>query len=174
MSKTKKNIQHVLLPGTEVETSIGICVTVYPMGWKHMKKFSNMIMTAFGQAATYVSFDPDKLKNEAYMAEITQKLIGTIAPFAIMNMLDLVEACTKIPDEFAQEGFEVEDLPMEDVAKVVDAWVTETFDGEGKMKPWVQLIEKVARVVFKKEISISDMLSKLSLQQDTALEKLSE
>jgi len=162
------NILNILCPGKVVETSVGVAVRVHPMGLTQMKKFSQAITLALAQASEMVKLDPEQLKDPQYLGAATTKLMGSIAPFAIVNLLDLVADCCHIEDEeLVAQGAKIEMLPAHDVACIVDAWVEETFEGEGKMKPWVDLVNRVLRVIFKKEVSISDMLSNYSSPQAT-------
>ena len=100
-----KNVER-LIPGVDVQTELGRC-TVFPMGVRHLRKFS-------GQLASIA-----RVLVSAHGTQ--QDLTFEVIPVVISNALELVEECVVL------EKGAIADLPHWDLAGIVETWVIENF-----------------------------------------------
>lgn len=162
-----------LYPGREVEVADGrATAVVYPMGIRHLKKFSSKIGTVLS-ALSRVPVPVGAPKER--VAGIYAAYAG---PLVIEHLLELIEECTKLKfvnEAGEEEQISLDDLPQYDLPALVETWLEESFGEEKKWKPWITATEKLLNKFLKPEkpIKIMEMLSKLSSQADTALTKSS-
>lgn len=167
MSKIKDTAIRVLTPGTKITLDGGAVLIVYPIGWKQMRAFGSTITNALGSVADVVSLDPSKLQDSAYVKKLSGDILSKIGPYVALNMMELVADCCVFEDKDIRKTISVEEIPHWEVAKVIDAFVEESFVGEGKLQAWTQAIDNIMKKVFKTDKSISDILSNFSSDADT-------
>lgn len=151
-----------LFPGRTVPLEVeidGKAVTlhavVYPLGFKHLRRFSKDVTGAImAMVGTRV---PDNLKNDPVAAAaFSNRIMMQLIPYAIDNLLDLVKECVT----FETKGFEIDELPHWHVATLVEAWIIESFGEEKKWRPWIAAVENVYAQVTGTPKKISEIFSK--------------
>lgn len=134
---TTEQVMHTLYPGRVVELDAGATVKVYPLGFVHMRRFTNQISAALAVMAR--NTPKDMATDPARRSELGKQLMAQLAPYLLNNLMELVEECCEVdPKEI---GFE--ELAHWDIAKVVEAWVMENFGEEKKWKPWVEALDRL-------------------------------
>ncbi len=151
----------VLFPGTrvEIETPKGkIAWTVYPVGFRKMRKFSEGIgraLSAFGSV---------QIVKGASFEEHTKQLLPVMLPVVLEHLLDLVAECC-VPET----GVEVDvlDLPHWHAVPIIEAWFVESFGSEEKVRPLVAAVERAMKKMTGQSVDLWGSLSQLSSGQDT-------
>lgn len=140
----------ILFPGDRVELETGVTAIVYPMGFRHIQKFSRDI------GGVLMTLTQVGVKKGASEKEVGQAILGHMIPYVMSNLLGLIEETIK----FEPEGIELEDIPHWELAPIVEQWVLTNFGEEKKWRPWVAAIENVVNRFSSKPISILEMVSK--------------
>lgn len=158
--KLRRDTLELLYPGkvVELETARGkIAVKVYPLGFKHLRKFSKNIT---GALLALLGGDVGKgVSDPVARAALGQRLMGQVIPYVIDNLLDLLEECVVF-----QDGLDItmDELPHWEVAKLIEVWLTESFGEEKKWRPWVAAVENLYATATGSRKSISEIFSKAS------------
>lgn len=147
----KDNSFSILWPGRPVVINDKEFL-VYPLGVSQVKRFSSR----FSPLISVIKQIPlDQLKGEAAL----KTLSTTLAPFILDHMLDIVFDCITYKGEKLKDK-EIEGIPHYILPLFLEAWISESFIGEEKVRPWIEVIERLVKEVTKKEISIWGTLSK--------------
>lgn len=123
----------VMFPGQEVtlpEPLDDVKVTVWPASVSQMRRFSEAI-SRFVARISIIQFS-ESMSNEARMAH----LIPHILPAVLDELIDLVNECTVGIDLTSER------LPHWVCAPCVQAWLEETWMGEGKVEPWMTALKE--------------------------------
>ena len=149
-----------LFPGTRIklEDGIDLEITVYPLGVKHVKKFTDDIARIVNASQRI------KVEKGGDQKKIAEQFVMGLVPIIMTDALDLVKECTVIEPQGAAT---FDELPHWVLPGIADAWIQESFGEEKKWRPWVTLIEKTITRVTGKPFSISEIWSKASSQTDT-------
>lgn len=137
-----------LYPGRPVPLQCGLSVTVYPIGYRHLKKFSGLIgrgLAMLADQAGSLSGAEDGVRARVVMQ--------SLLPLVLADGLELLGECVDT---------KLDDLPHWEIAPLAEAWVLESFGQENKYRPWLQAIENTVSNFTGKPFSISETLSKLS------------
>lgn len=146
-----------LIPGETVHLQdIGLDVTVYPAGFTHLRKFGTELGALMQMMGPKTKISKDEFK-------IGMDLMAELIPFVMTNCLDLVRECVVFPEGVA--GWD--DLAHWHVPPIVEAWIEVNFGDEGKVKPWLTMVERVVSMISGQKMSISEIFSKSSLRQGT-------
>jgi len=147
--------EQVLFPGTEVVIPKFGKVHVFPCGIVQLQKYTN----AIGETvATIVSLSLKK------NVDLKLQLMANLVPHLMTSqLLSLVLECTKVLEP---AGIGVERIPIWGLTKIIEAWLTENFGGD-KLDPWLAVADRILSVMAKRDVRISEMLSKLSSQEGT-------
>lgn len=142
----------VLYPGVEVVLESGAVAKVFPLGFKHIRKFSTQIS---GALLTLMNqkIPANIAKDPAAAKAFQDAMFAKIVPYVLTNLLDLLEDCVVL------EGAKVEDLPHWEVAKITEVWVIESFGEEKKRRPWVAAVENIFAQVTGEKRQISEIFS---------------
>ena len=163
MAKIEKKLEDVfqtLYPGTEVVLE-KFTVTVYPLAFSHLKKFSSQFGGVLRVIAN-TTIPKNVSKNEATKAMMIQAI-----PYVLENCAELFEECV-VFDESLRGGDSTLDLvPHWEIPKIIEAWIIESFGDEGKWRPWIDTIENIIKKVTGEELQILETLSNLWSQQGT-------
>jgi hypothetical protein len=148
----------ILYPGRDILLEdLGLTVTVYPMGYKHMKKFTGKIADALSIIGR------TSYPKGADQAAVMKAVMSNITPFLMTNLLELVEECTV----FNIQGVTMEDLPQWHLPVIIEAWLLESFGEEKKWKPWVTALENVLEKFTGSKTSLLATFSSSSSSPDT-------
>jgi hypothetical protein len=111
-----------------------VTVTVVPLGFAHLRKFSDKLVGLFSVIKGMEV--PADAESKARQAEI---LISQAMPIILNEGFDIFEACVKI------EGTDtpLQDFPHNIIPDLVEAWVIMSFGDEGKWKPWVTMVKSM-------------------------------
>lgn len=161
-AKKPKDALSPLFPGREVELEVElptgrsiVVATVYPLGFRHLRRFSKDVTGAIN--AVVGMRVPENLRSDpAAAAAFTNRVLMQLVPYAIDNLLDLVKECVVFKDGVA----EVDDLPHWHVATLVEAWIIESFGEEKKWRPWIAAVENVYAQVTGNRKKITEIFSR--------------
>ena len=123
---------NVLYPAKRVKLTF-VEVDVYPVRFKHIRKFSTQIVAALGAIGGTTA------KKGASAAEIAQIIKQTLSPLLLTSLMDLLEECCN----FLDQQTKIDDLAHWDIAPVVEAFIEQNFLGEDKIRPWIQAIQNL-------------------------------
>jgi len=155
-----------LFPGRNVELDVNgtkVLVTVYPLGFRHLRRFSKDVTGAV--MAIVGTKVPENLKSDpAAAAAFSQRVMMQLVPYAIDNLLDLVAECVT----FETPDVVIDDLPHYCVAPIIEAWLLESFGEEKKWRPWLATVENVYAQVTGKQKKITEIFSSASSSPATA------
>lgn len=143
-----------LFPGRELEIEgLSDPLTIYPLGISHISKFNAAIEGLLPRIASQVDLSS--------IGSAMKDLLPMITPILLGEALDLVDECVV--------GLELKDplIPHWILPQVVEAWIEESFIGEGKIEPWIQAIERTIEKMTGEKLEISEMFSNFSSPQDT-------
>ena len=146
----------VLFPGTrvEVETPKGkLAWTVYPVGFRKMRKFS----AGIGRALS--AFGAVQVKPGASFEEHVKQMLPAMLPVAMEHLLDLIAECC-VPDTGVD--IDVLDLPHWHAVPIIEAWFNESFGSSEKIRPLVAAVERAAKKITGKPVDLWGTLSQLS------------
>jgi len=143
-----------LFPGKEIVLNDQVVAIVFPLGFKHIRKFSRDIS---GALLTLMNSQiPENIRDDSKAQKrLTDQMFQTLIPYAIDNLLDLISECIK----FKPEEVKIDDLPHWDVAKLIEAWIIESFGEEKKYLPWIAAVENIFAQVTGEKKSISEIFS---------------
>lgn len=151
--------QKALFPGVPITLECEVTVKVYPMGFRHVKKFSRSITNAMSALGTISWNAPE--------TELGAQIAGLFGPYVLENMIDLVFECCEIVKGENEPDIKLEQIPHWELPAIIEVWLKENFGEPKKWKPWVQTIESAVRKATGKDLSITDLLSKLSSKTGT-------
>lgn len=140
--------------------------TVYPVGIKHLRKFSKTISTAM---TVFMAVKRDMPVKDMSDQATGEYLIAEMGPYILENMFDLLEDCVTV--EFLEDPTRrivLDDLPHEDGPALVTEWIQMSFGEEKKWRPWARALDTILKRFGGEQVSISKTLSKLSSKADTA------
>lgn len=144
----EKHVAKILVPGTKVGE-----FTVYPVGIKHVKKFTAALTRAIAMVLNHPAL---KMVDGKVADSSVQELMPTLLNIATGDLLDLVLECTTPtpPDS----------LPHWVLPDLATAWLEESFlrDPEKQLRPWVQAMETLLVKLTGKPMSIWEIFSKFS------------
>ena len=123
-NKQKSADLRALFPGRVVNVN-GVDIMVVPMGVRHLRRFSDAVAKIMPTLITVVGDQNDS--QEAWV----RKLVSTILPFALSDLLVLIDDCVDV---------DLEDLPQWVLPKIAEVWVEESFGSEEKIRPWKDLM----------------------------------
>lgn len=126
------DVKKVLNPGTKILLSNGIGITVFPISFKQIQRFSKRIVSTLQTLADV------KVPKGMSFAKAMQ---AAAAPFFFDELFDLLIASIKV-DEGAK--FDPGDMFHWDVATVIEAFFIENFEGEEKLRPWKLAVDRLA------------------------------
>lgn len=160
---TKKDSSfRILFPGRNITIGEHAFV-VYPLGMAQVKRFG----PRFAPLIDLLKKTPiDSIKGDEQQA-IAKNIVTLITPFILNNMLDVIFDCVTFDGEKLKEE-DVEHIPHYYLPIIIEAWISESFIGEDKLRPWIEVIERLTKEIFKKDIPIWDTLSKSLLPPVTA------
>jgi len=138
---------------------------VYPLGFRHLKKFNEKITRVMVYLARNV-----KVPAGASEDEVFSRVLIDAVPLVISDLLDLIEDCVT----FNPQKIKMDDLPHWDLPILIEEWLMESFGEVRKRDPWMRAIESTVVRFTGKEIKLSQILSKASSQADGATETSSE
>src|SRR5262245_51647261 len=139
-------IERVLNPGRRVELKdFGATAVVFPIGLRHLQKFSKEIAGLVGYLATV------QVKSEEPRG-LGLQYARAMAPFLMQNMLGLVAECVRL--EPPELKITLQDLPHWELPPIIEAWVQENFGEEKKWHPWLAAVESVIRTATGKDVRI--------------------
>lgn len=150
-----------LLPGTRVPTSLGVDAIVYPLGFRHLRKFTAEIGAAL-QAAVRVL---GSVKHGSDPGDVGQAMLAQMLPYAMRELLGLLAECVVLD----AKGLTLDDLPHWDVPPIVRVWLLESFGEETKWRPWVAAMDDLLTRIGGKPTTISEMLSRPSSPAESPL-----
>lgn len=144
----------ILFPGVEVVFEGGYVARVYPLGFKHIRKFSTQIA---GALMTLMDTKvPKKFADDPASAKAFQDaMFAKIVPYVLTNFLDLLADCVVMEPKEVK----IDDLPHWDVAKLAEVWLIESFGEEKKRLPWVAAMENVFAQVTGERKKMSEIFS---------------
>ncbi len=142
-------MNEVMNPAKVVDLGDGKKANVFPMGIKHIGKFSKRIAGVLG------AFGSITIKKESTPEEIATAALSHAMPIVLTDLLDLVSECVT----FDSPTQKFEDLAHWELPVIVDAWVEMNFGEEKKWRPWVATMEKAIAKASGKEFSISSWMS---------------
>ncbi|PHR91968.1 MAG: hypothetical protein COA69_09390 [Robiginitomaculum sp.] len=143
----------VLFPGTVLTLAKIGDVTVFPLGITHISRFNSAIEGLLPRIAVQVDLSS--------LGTAMKDLLPMIMPILLGECLDLLDECVV--------GVNLRDphIPHWILPQVAEAWMEESFIGEGKMDPWIQAVEGTIEKMTGQKIGISEMFSKSLSPQDT-------
>jgi len=133
----EKTPLEILLPGKQLTLESGVVLTVYPVGYKHLKKFTSQIAKLAQIAATL------PMKKGSSIGDMAKTISVAMIPELLKEGLDLVAECIRIDSP----GIALDNLPHWEVARVVEAWIEESFGEERKWRPWVEAFKKAVALI---------------------------
>lgn len=153
--------------GRKVDLGDGQAAYVFPVGARHLVKFSKGIKTALVKLS---QVEVPKGSSKDQMA----RAVGLEAiPIIAEDLLDLVKDTTVLglldqDDDFhVDEDASFDDLEHWNLPPLIEEWLDLSFGEDRKRKPWLQAVEKAIHRLTGEKMSISEMFSKDSSQQDT-------
>lgn len=173
-------------PGREVPLDFGgtiVKASVYPVGVKEFRKFTQSITRAVGSIANLAPTLPKVPKRDVNgkivtdgagvaVYEMSTDAWLTVGPLLtdiiISDLLDLVGGSTKMPT-----GYEFDDLRHWHLPQIITAWVGENFDSEEKLNPWVQAVAMIFHRLTGETLETSSLTSALSSLLGSVKEKSS-
>lgn len=153
--------------GRKVSLSEGRAAYIFPVGFRHLSKFTVQIQKAI---RSLIAIEVPKSASQESM----KKLLGLESIPIIMNdLMGLVEDTTVLgildqDDNFhREEDSTFEDLPHWDVPAILEEWFELSFGEERKWSPWMKAIEKALLRLTGQKISLKEMFSKASSSSAT-------
>jgi len=141
-----------LFPGQSVELGdTGMRAVVHAIGIAHLKRFNAKLQRMVLLALSVPRRDGSS--NEQYGAEVAK----VIAPVAVAEFIDLIEACTVLP-----AGVEFDRLPHWCLPPIADAWIKQSFEGAEKIRPWAEAVKSALERFRNLDAESSSMLATLS------------
>lgn len=141
----------ILFPGTELALESGAIVTVYPLGVRHLRKFTEELSLLLG------------MLNSGHVrgseAEIGVKVMSEFGPVILSRLINVINECCVIQYK-DEKDLSLDDLPHWELPVIAQQWIEDSFGSEGKRKPWITAIETLMSRVLKKKTTISEMLSR--------------
>lgn len=160
MAKNQKDVLAAMFPGTTFEIKSDrsedkLVATIYPMGIAHVRRFNKAVEDVLPKIAMQVPLNHLGGKLDL------STLAPMIVPIIIGDLLDLVNACV--------DGVDLTDekLPHWVLASIIQIWIEESFGDQGKVKPWIDIIDKTIAKMTGKNPQIWQTLCKLSSDSDT-------
>ncbi len=150
--------EKVLHPGTEIELDNGGIAKVFPLGFRHLSKFTKEI----SKALAVIQNIP--LKPGSKEEDINRAVMTAMIPYILENLLGLVAECVKIEDS----DVALEDLPHWNVPPIIEAWLIESFGERKKWEPWIQALENLLERFTGKRPQILETLSNSFSSADIA------
>lgn len=160
---SEKSAFEILFPGTRVEIDTGaakLAWTVFPVSVRKMQKFSRAVGRALAALGAV------QVTKGASQEERMKQILPAMIPVVLEDLLDLVSECCA-PDTGNVVEIGVMELPHWHVVPVIEAWITESFVGEGKIRPLVNAVERGMKKLTGKRLDLWETLSKFSSGLDT-------
>lgn len=152
----------VLYPGRKVPLSCGLTAVVYPLGFKHLRRFSKDVAGALAMLGTL------RLPKEGDATSRSKALMGQVLPFALEHLLVMLGECVVFVDGDNKEvDVTMDDLAHWDLPALIMAWFEESFGTEDKRRPWIEAVEMAMTKVTKKPFKMSEIFSNSSSPADT-------
>lgn len=161
--ETKDEALAVLFPGKDVPLDMGDDrpagkAVVMPLGFRHLRKFTDQITRALGVVGTMnlpSSDDPTKLGKAIMM---------TAAPLLMGDLFELLKECVTIE---SPAGLELEDLPHWLIPGIVSAWIEISFGDPKKWRPWITAIDSTMGALTRQPFSILETVRSAASAPDT-------
>lgn len=134
-----------MFPGCRIELDDGLIGVVYPVGTKHLRKFSRQIGAAISAISTMrlPSLADKKRLEEWAMAELT--------PILVNDAFDILTDCIKVLkyDENGENETSVplEELPHWHLPKLATQWFIDSFGEERKIRPWIEAFQRISKAL---------------------------
>jgi len=165
-----KDLEIIFPQGRVIELMDDVTVRVMPMGFIHIRRFSDDLARVAAAIMDAVEIDPTKSETEigAYIA-------AQAIPLLMGNCVEMISACLVFEKGGELAHADLNRLPHYYAPPIIEAWLDESFGSEEKRSPWVRAINQViARVTGNEKFQISGTLSKLWSSLATKLPTSSE
>lgn len=163
----EKQFEKLKPRGKKVSLSEGRAAYVFPVGFRHLSKFTIQIQKAI---RNLMAIEVPKSSTKETMQRI---LALESLPIIMNDLMGLVEDTTVLglldqDDVFhREEEMEFDELPHWDVPKMLEEWFELSFGEERKWNPWISAIEKAILRLTGSKVSLKEMFFKASSSSAT-------
>lgn len=119
-------------------------ITVYPVSFKHLRRFHNSIARAVGELA----------KLRVPQGGDADALFRLALPMIADDLMDLLDECCSPPLSAGEFG-----SPHWVVAEAAEKWFQQSFGEAPKLRPWVSAIDTLAAAVTGQKTDLWQTLS---------------
>ena len=152
-----------MFPGREVVIAeVGdkkLTAQVYPLGIVQIRKFNDTLADVLPRIATKVDLSKLKRAND-FMVGFAD-LLPAITPMVASDLIELIDDCVVGVDLTKDR------VPHWVLPKIVEIWIEESFGEAGKLKAWLDAIDRVLEKITGHKPGIWDTLCKHLSKQDT-------
>lgn len=157
----------------EVPFENSLAVMVYPLGARHLRRFSTQIVGILSTMSQV------RVPKSATEEALYQTMLGQAIPTLMSEGFDLLQDTCVVGEmvgtgpetyEFVESEREnaLEEIPHWELPTILEAWVELSFGTSRKRKPWVKMLDNLGRrITRKKDFSITGLFSSSSDSQDT-------
>lgn len=132
--------EEILFPGKEIPNGLGLTITVFPVGFNQIKKFSKNILGALELIASSVKADGSELL-AGDKKKLGMKVLAAAVPAVIEDLLDLVEECVTLTK--GETRVPIGKLPHWEVPPIIEAFLMENFGEESRIRPWIEAVKNI-------------------------------
>lgn len=162
-----KQFEKLKSKGAIVELDDGQAAYVFPVGFRHLTRFTVQIQKAI---RAMLDIEVPKSADSGAM----KKILGLeVIPIILNDLMGLVKETTVLgildqDNNFHRdEDADFEDLSHWEVPALLEEWFDLSFGEERKWTPWVRAVEKAILRLTGKTISLKEMFSKASSSSAT-------
>ena len=120
-------------------------VEVMPLGFRHLRTFSDKITTALGVVGSM------SLPAGQSPEQLGKAIMMRAAPLLMGDLFDLLKECVVIA---RPATVRLDDLPHWLVPNIVSAWLELSFGDEKKWRPWIGAIDQAMSALTRTKFSI--------------------
>mgnify|MGYP001557853467 CR=1 FL=1 len=154
-------------PGIKIQLSDRLSVEVFPIGTKHLEKFSEQVGVIIGIIASEnleKTIDPLTQKETLDVAAIVKRAAPQIIKYCSTHALDLLQECCF----FEPVQFPIRELPHYKLPPILAAFIDQSFGSGDKLRPWVEVVELALSRIAGQRVEIWETLSNYSHTLATA------
>ncbi len=153
-----------LFPGTTLTLDLDdaglhqVEVEVLPLGFRHLRVFSDKITTALGVVGSM------SLPVGQSTEQLGKAIMMRAAPLLMADLFDLLKECVVITKPATVK---LDDLPHWLVPPIVSTWLELSFGDPKKWRPWIEVIDQAMASVTRKPFSILQTVQQAVSRPDT-------